>query len=149
MTEDLQDQANAGRSNPSPEDNAKAGIAYGCLFCLTGRETALTETIEKQGFGLRGRVVCQAKRGTAKGMTRLQTEVLLREYVFLEADWIADISGAIPREDGDALLTYSDGDWRLCGADEEYARWVFRYNGLIGLSKAHRIGDRIRIVEGS
>ena len=41
-----------------------------------------------------------------------------------------------------------EGDWRLHGTDEEFARWLFRYNGLLNLSQAYRDGDRIRIISG-
>lgn len=41
-----------------------------------------------------------------------------------------------------------EGDWRLRGADEQFVRWLFRYDGLLSLSQAYRDGDRIRIISG-
>ena len=42
----------------------------------------------------------------------------------------------------------TEGDWRLRGADEQFTRWLFRYDRLLSLSQAYRDGDRIRIISG-
>lgn len=55
---------------------------------------------------------------------------------------------ALPREENISILTYSDGDWQLYGDDEAYAKWIFQNEGLIGLSRVYRVGDRIQIVDG-
>lgn len=47
------------------------------------------------------------------------------------------------------LLTYTDGEWELRGADDYLAKMVIDANGQIGLSKAYYGSDRrIRIVDG-
>ena len=47
------------------------------------------------------------------------------------------------------LLTYTDGEWELRGADDPFAKEMFESEGRIGLSKAYYDDNRrIRIVEG-
>ena len=52
--------------------------------------------------------------------------------------------GAVER-----LLTYTDGEWVLHGADDLLARALFDAEGVIGLSTAYYdTNRRIRIVDG-
>jgi len=46
------------------------------------------------------------------------------------------------------VLRVEERNWRLQGRDEEFAKWLFENNGIIGLSKAYREGDRIVMTEG-
>lgn len=123
-------------------------VSYGCIFCVTGKERYIAEYMERCDPHIRARAVCQTKRFTSRGQTYTKNEVLLRGYVLFEAAEGLDIARALPRDDVIAVLRYADGEWRLLGADEDYARWVFRHDGLIGLSKAHQIGDHIHIIDG-
>lgn len=123
-------------------------FAYGCVFCMTGKEQLVAEYMEQQNTRVLARAVYQTKRHTKIGKTVLCNEVVLPGYVLFEAPADLDIKPTIPYDEAISLLTYSDGDWRLYGEDETYARWVFKHNGVIGLSKAYQVGDRIQIVEG-
>ena len=123
-------------------------IAYGCLFCISGKELFVAESIERRSHFVQARAVCQTKRITKKGKTELCTNVVLHGYVMLKAIADLDINREIPQEGVISLLTYSDGNWCLFGEDEEYAKWVFKNDGVIGLSKAYTIGDRITIIDG-
>ena len=123
-------------------------IAYGCVFCQTGKEACIAKHIESQYPGVRARAVCQVKRHTVRGNTSLEQSVLLNGYVLMEAPTDIGFGRSNVIEEAISLLTYTDGDWQLYGEDESYARWVFRHNGLIGLSKAYKVGDQIQIVDG-
>ena len=37
---------------------------------------------------------------------------------------------------------------KLFGDDLAYARWVLKQNGLIGMSKAVKVNERVRIIDG-
>lgn len=121
---------------------------YGCLFCITGKENIVANCIQIYNKKVRAKAACQTMRHTCQGVTRLQNDVILKGYVFFETDGDAIINGLFPPNDILSVLSYSDGDWRLCGDDLEYAKWIFKYNGVLPLSKAYKVGDRIFIIDG-
>ena len=122
--------------------------AFGCIFCMTGKEHLVAAYLEQQNPHVKARAVCQTKRYTSHGKTVLRNEVILHGYVLFEAPVSQTPVRVFREDDMISLLTYGDGDWRLYGDDEVYARWVFKHNGVIGLSKAYQVGDRVQIVEG-
>ena len=137
-----------GHSGPSFSTPFCSRIVYGCLFCVTGKEQYVAQNIERHVPQIHACAVYQTKRHSLHGKTFLQNELLLPGYVMFQAPEWTDVFNLIPEDDTISILTYSDGDWRLYGTDEEYAKWIFRYDGLISLSKAYKIGDRIQIVDG-
>ena len=46
------------------------------------------------------------------------------------------------------LMYGSDGSTALIGRDREFADWLWRLNGHVGVLKALQVGDRIEIVDG-
>lgn len=123
-------------------------IAFCCVHCITGREIDLAAAIGQMYPELRATAVMQTKRFTHKGVTSLHNEVILKGYVFIKATADAPIFSLLELEDAISILRYDGGEWRLWGDDAVYAEWIFRYNGIIRLSKAYQIGDRIHIVDG-
>lgn len=73
---------------------------------------------------------------------------MLPGYVFFEAP--DDVSAVVrfPRNDILRILAGNDQDWRLTGSDQEFAKWLFSYDGCIRFSTAYQEGDRIRIASG-
>ena len=126
----------------------KTKVSYGCVFCLTGKERLVANGVELFSKKARARAVCQTMRHTQKGVTTLRDDVVIPGYVFFEAPYDADVRELVPVDDLISVLSYSDGDWRLFGEDENYAKFIFKYDGVLSLSKAHKIGERIVIVEG-
>lgn len=122
--------------------------SYGCVFCITGKERLVANGIELFSKTAKARAVCQTIRRTSNGVTTLHDEVIIPGYVFFQAPSDSAAHELIPVDDLISVLTYSDGDWRLFGEDENYAKFIFQYDGVLTLSKAHKIGDRIVIVEG-
>lgn len=121
---------------------------YGGLFCATGKEQAVAERIMQTQPGVRAIVARREKHQTNHGRkTRIQV-IALPSYVFFEAS--SDIVPTMMFAGADVIriLTSGDGSWQLWGSDEQFVRWLFQYNGLIGFSKACREGDRIRILSG-
>ena len=121
---------------------------YGCLKCQSGREQTLATVIQILNPGIIATAVKQTKRHTLRGVTRLQDDVLLIGYVFIKAPEDTDISSILPSGENATPLMYTDGEWRLFGQDRDYANWVFKYNGVIRLSKAYQLNDCIQIVDG-
>ena len=115
---------------------------------LAYMQNLVANCIQIYNKDVRAKAVNQTRRHTCQGMTRLQNDVILRGYVFFETNADASINGLLPPNDILSVLSYSDGDWRLYGDDLEYAKWIFKYNGVLPLSKAYKIGDRIYIIDG-
>jgi transcription antitermination factor NusG len=123
-------------------------MAHGCLFCLTGKELIVANLVENADAQIRARAVRKVVRHTKRGVTTLQDDIVLKGYVFFEAPESINIFTVMPQGESMSVLTDSDGDWRLYGDDESYAKWVLKYDGLFGLSKAYKVGDRICITDG-
>ena len=103
----------------------EAEKAYGCLFCITGKENLVANCIQIYNKDVRARAANQTMRHTYQGVTKLQNDVILKGYVFFETKADANIDGILPPNDILSVLRYSDGDWRLYGDDLEYAKWIF------------------------
>lgn len=127
---------------------ASGDWVYGCVFCKTGREKAVAERLMDECKAMRALPVTQVKRRTIKGKTGTVTGTLFPGYVFFEVPdkSLPNVSFAV---DGVlSVLKSGENGWRLHGEDEAFARWLFNHDGVIGLSKAYREGDRVHILEG-
>lgn len=121
--------------------------AYGCLFCTTGKEMAVARTIMTVRPDVRATAARQEKHKSEQGRKSKVEAVILPSYVFFEAPEDMASLAWMPATDVIRVLTY-EGDWRLAGEDEHFARWLFLYDGLLGFSTAYREGERIRIIGG-
>lgn len=126
----------------------QGAAALGCIFCMTGKERAVAKTIENQHHGIQARAASQIKRYTKGGITTLQDQIMIPGYVFVKLPTGLDLRDLTKPDDFINVLTYSDGDWRLSGEDEEYVNWVLKYDGSLPLSKAYQVGDQIIIIDG-
>jgi transcriptional antiterminator NusG len=122
--------------------------AYGCVFCITGKEEVVASNIQKDCPGVNATAVRQVKRKTVNGSTSLVTQIVFPGYVFLKSEPGNEYVFRIPKDGALKLLTTSDRTWQLYGADERFAMWVFSLNGLISLSKAYQEGDRVKVISG-
>ena len=73
---------------------------------------------------------------------------MLPSYVFFRAPRGFVPYPGFPQENVIRILQTDRHVWQLTGADEQFARWLFSYDGLLSFSKAYREGERIRIVSG-
>lgn len=131
-------------SGTSSEKNS----AYGCLFCITGREQAVADHIQRSYPGVRTLVARQEKHKTEHGRKSRVQVIALPSYVFFEAPQEMFVTRLFRGSDVIRVLTGDENDWRLQGTDEQFADWLFSYNGLLGFSQACKEGDRIRILSG-
>jgi transcription antitermination factor NusG len=73
---------------------------------------------------------------------------LIPGYIFLisnermEASRLRTLDGVLN------ILHYGYGEYAMTEHDEQFVRWLLKYDGMIGLSKAFRMGDRIQVIEG-
>mgnify|MGYP002558376950 FL=1 len=128
-------------------DAHEEGVAYGCLFCVTGKEMIVAENIQAACPEVRAIAMRKIKYRTSKKVKRTEEGIVLPGYVFFKAPSHIEPVVIFPRQNVIRTLSM-EGDWRLHGADEEFTRWLFHYDGLLSLSQAYRDGDRIRIISG-
>lgn len=125
-----------------------AETAYGCLFCRTGNEKQLAETLQRDNPGLRI-FAAEKLRRRRQGKTCInETIMLFPGYLFFLADAGFNVYEFNKRQDVFRVLHDGNGRWQLRGEDETFARELFVQNGVIGFSKAYFEGNRIRIVDG-
>lgn len=124
-------------------------IGRGCLFCRTGKESAVIRRIALYHPGIQAMTPYKTRYRREGGRLREESVPLLRGYVFYQTDRDVNLRELSRVDDVLRPLTYENGEWRLHGSDDEFARLLFQADGHIGLSMAYfDEGNRIRILEG-
>lgn len=124
-----------------------SNMAYGCLFCSTGKEEKVVDLLMKID-GLHMAITPkQIQHRSVQGRKFTVERTLLPSYVFFLADKQIEISSVYRLDHVLRLLRYEDG-WALQGRDLEFATWIFSHDGMLGMSKVYRIGERIVITDG-
>lgn len=148
MPDKLFDENDAGQGSAWPLDPMR-GPQYGCVFCRTGQERFVAQALTAKYEGLETLVVTQVKHKSLKGIKSTEEHILLPGYVFFQVQGkappfydIRNVQGVI------GLLCYAFGEWRLADHDYRFARWIFEHGGVIGLSRAYHVGDKVRILSG-
>jgi len=120
---------------------------YGCVFCLTGQEDSVVESLEAQNPGLDATSVYQVKPKSEQGVIRKVTQRILPGYVYFrtKSDDPPDMRYI---QDSIRLLEMTKGYWALSGMDEWFAKWVFVHHGVIGYSLADIVENRVRMLSG-
>ena len=121
---------------------------YGCVFCITGKEALVAEQIEAACPGVCALTARWEKHKSGNGNKSKVQAILLPSYVFFRAPRGFVPYPGFPQENVIRILQTDRHVWQLTGADEQFARWLFSYDGLLSFSKAYREGERIRIVSG-
>jgi transcription antitermination factor NusG len=135
-------------NKPAGINKPEQKIRYGCVFCLTGHEESVTESLEAQNPGLFATHVSQVKLHTVKGISNKVIKRILPGYVYFKTK-----SGNPPDlryiQNAVRLLRPSSGNWALWGMDEWFAGWIFENHGVIGMSKARiNAENRVEVVSG-
>jgi len=121
---------------------------FGCLYVRVGREQKTVEVIRHMHPEITALAVGQLKHQSRNGVKSVVNTILLPGYVLFQADEDFEVRQLYFLEHVVRLLKYEDRMWALRGKDLAFAQWVYRMNGLIGMSKAYREGTMVRIVEG-
>lgn len=129
--------------------NSEEKFLYGCVFCRTGQEKVVAELLERKYEGLKATAVYQIKHKSVQSRKTTEQVVVFPGYVFFYTEAenavfpdIGHMSGVI------RLLQGQEGQWTLSGQDFEFASWVFKQGGLIGLSKVYRENDKVKVLSG-
>ena len=123
-------------------------LSVRCLFCETGKEKRVVDAIHKEQLG--HAIFAQRVKIVRINREEYKEELspLLPGYVFVYADQ-EDVSAASYHKVPHVVrvLSYENGADELVGRDLEFANWLWRQSGRIGVMKAVQIGDRVEIVD--
>jgi transcription termination/antitermination protein NusG len=126
-----------------------ADMHYGCIFCKTGQESIIAHSLTKKYEVLRALTVSQLKHKSVNGIKSLAEQILLPGYVLFRAyEENPPISDLQCEHGVIKVMRNTSGDWRLDDNDRRFASWVFNQGGLIGVSKAYAVGDKVSITSG-
>lgn len=134
------------RGNPG-DSGENPAMAYGCLFCKTGREERVAEQIRSVCPEVQTTTMRQLKYRTHNGEKCLEESLLLPSYVFFRGPAGLE-PAAFPKQHLIRVLSVDGKDWQLQGDDLLFVQWLFRQRGLLGVSQACQEGDRVRILSG-
>lgn len=121
---------------------------YGCLFCQTGKEEAVAESIHCACPNVLLTPVRQEKYLSRDGKKSKAIGIAIPGYVFFKARNDEGLVCGFPMHSVYQLLRYDDGDWRLRADDAAFAAWLFRYQGILSFSKAYLEGERVQLASG-
>lgn len=114
---------------------------YGCIFCITGREFAVAQRLEKAIPGLKAISPVKLRYRRMEGVAHEERVILFPGYVFFEVQAGSDVEIRTIYIDQDVFkVLYVDDekkDWRLVDPDKSVAKQFFDMNGVIGFSKAY------------
>ena len=127
----------------------KCMLHRGCLFCKTGKEKEVVQQMGLYAPALRAIAPVKLRYRRVGGVALEEKVSLIPGYVFFESSE-GELPARLTRlENVLRLLTYPDGDWKLTGYDDQFAKMLFKADGVIGFSKAiFDEGNRIHILDG-
>lgn len=121
---------------------------YGCVFCRTGKENSVAESLENEILGCRTIVPEKLRYRRTHGVAIEEKIKLFPGYVFFRANKNCEIRKIFGHQFIYRILKNADGDWKLEGTDKEIVQRFFKFNGILGFSKVYYEGGKIRVIEG-
>jgi transcription antitermination factor NusG len=118
-----------------------------CIYCQPQKQVLIARQIPKF-FNCKAFNPIIIKRLWTGKQYRNQTYSLMPGYVFLFSSERIDPFVVRRLEGVEKIMQYGNGDYALSEEDERLARWLLRYDGTIGLSRAVKVGDRVHVVQG-
>ena len=123
-------------------------VAY-CLYCNTLKSEEVAAVI-RQRFGIRVISPKIVQRKWVKGTPIEEVHNYLPGYLFLYMDAPElDTSALFRMGDVYRVLGERDQGYRLMGSDEAFAQMLADCDGTLGVLKAFKEGDRVKLVEGA
>jgi len=130
------------------ESLQRGGYAAYCLFCKTGRETALAKELNDIYPSCVALPFLRTMHRSRDGERFEEQDVLLKGYIFLYLPKACDAASIRSAQTGFRILEDVDGIRALDGDNRRYAEWVLSLGGIVGISKALRVGSRVKIIDG-
>ena len=118
-----------------------------CFFCATVK-CALVASAIRQRFGLTAFSPRIIQRKWIKGTCFEEEKPYLPGYVFVCAEEPIENFTDIRMMDGVIrCLGQRDEGYRLQGDDLRFAKMLYEHDGVLGIMKTYREGDRVKLVQ--
>lgn len=154
--EAMSEMNKAGAPLRSQGKNSGLGYSHSyCLFCRTGQEAKVLVALGENEH-MRALFPQRMKTERRKGKWVPVQRPMLPGYIFL---YVQEVKAHECAQGSAMVLThrlpnvlqvlrYGDGTSVLRGRDQVFADWLWTQDGIIGISKAIRLGERVQIVDG-
>lgn len=126
----------------------KTGYDAYCLFGLSGNEIKLANELNRLYEDCLALPFMRMVHKSRNGEKFMEQDAILKGYVFLYLPCETEIASIKIINCAFRILKREDERTALSGVDRHYAEWILSLGGLIGLSKALRIGENVKIIEG-
>ncbi len=118
------------------------------FFTLSGKEKDLAEELNGKYEDIYCLVLRRMVHRSDHGKKWDEESILIKGYVFIYVPHNYDIRYIKSDNNPYKILKWQLDLGRLFGDDYEYALWVLKQDGLIGVSRAIKINEKVKIVEG-
>ena len=118
------------------------------FFTLSGKEVDLAEELNSKYEDIYCLVLKRMMHRSDHGKKWDEESVLIKGYVFIYVPKNYDIRYIKSDNNPYKILKWQLDLGKLFGGDYEYALWVLQQDGLIGVSKAIKVNEKVKIVDG-
>lgn len=118
------------------------------FYALENSETELAEELNGKYDDLYALVLKRMVHRSHHGKKWNEESVLITGYVFIFVPKGYDIKTIKADNNPYRILNWKVEYGKLFGDDYSYAKWVLEQDGLIGISKAIKLNEKVKIVSG-
>ncbi len=126
----------------------KSGFDAYCLFSTSGGEVRLSNELNHLNRNCLAVPFLRMKRAGASKNSILVQEALFKGYVFIFVPKGFQLNRLQRGEMLFRALDRKENGGALVGDDRRYAEWILSLGGILAVSDAVQINDRVRIVSG-
>ena len=130
------------------KDYLENGFDAYCFFTLSGKEEDLANELNGKYDDIYCLVLRRMIHRSDRGRKWDEEDVLIKGYVFVYVKEYTDIKNIRSDNNPFKILKWKLDNGKLFGGDYDYAKWVLEQDGLIGLSKAVKVNEKVKIVSG-
>ena len=118
------------------------------FFTLSGKEEELAEELNGKYKDIYCLALKRMVHRSNHGRKWDEEAVMIKGYVFVYVPLNYDIKTVRSDNHPYHILRWKLELGKLFGDDYSYAKWVLEQDGLLGISKAVRINEKVKIIEG-
>ena len=130
------------------KDFLENGFDSYVFFTLSNKEVDLAEELNGKYEDLYALVLKRMMHRSDHGKKWDEESVLIKGYVFIYVPKGYDIRYIRSDNNPYRILKWQLELGKLFGDDYRYSEWVLQQNGLIGVSKAIKVNEMVKIVDG-
>ena len=130
------------------KDFLENGFDSYVFFTLSNKEVDLAEELNGKYEDLYALVLKRMMHRSDHGRKWDEESVLIKGYVFIYVPKGYDIRYIRSDNNPYRILKWKLELGKLFGDDYRYSEWVLQQDGLIGVSKAIKVNEKVKIVDG-